>query len=126
MKIIDFHKKGNVVRFFLGADDDFNYSGDDWDDVPYEHNAGRVYSDHIIGHKDVFFPFDDLVLEPCDGDFNSFHTKEDMKKRIVPCIIVIPKEIHDEEWDDSFSKFVGADGIQKYYFGDQMEPDENT
>lgn len=126
MRIIDFHKKGNVVRFFLGADDDFNYSGDDWDDIPYEHNAGKVYSDHIIGHKDVFFPFDDLVLEPCDGDFNSFHTKEDMKKRVVPCIIVIPKEMHDEEWGESFSKFVGADGIQKYYFGDQMEPDENT
>lgn len=55
MKIIDFERKGNIVRFFLGADDRFNYWG-----------------------------------------------------------------------DDSFSKFVGADGIQRFYFEDHMEPDENT
>lgn len=126
MKIIDFHKKGNVVRFFLGADDDFDYWGDDWNDAPYDCNAGAVYSEHIIGHKDIYFPFDDLVMEPCDGTFNCWHTKEDMKKRRTPCIIAVPKEIHDEYWDDSFSKFVGVDGIQRFYFEDRMEPDENT
>lgn len=126
MKIIDFRKKGNVVRFFLGADDCFDYGGDDWDDAPYDCNAGTVYERYVTGYKDIYFPFDDLVLEPCDGAFNCWHTKDDMKKRRTPCIIAIPKVIHDEYWDESFSKFVGVDGIQKFYFEDHMDPDENT
>ena len=126
MKIIDFERKGNVVRFFLGADDCFDYWGDDWDDAPYDCNAGQVYDRYIMGHKDVYFPFDSLVLEPESNRYNSWCTKEDMKKRKIPCIIVVPKEIHEDTWDDSFSKFVGADGIQRFYFGDPMEPDENT
>ena len=40
MKIIDFAKKGNVVRFFLGKDDLKEWWGDDWDDCPYEHKYG--------------------------------------------------------------------------------------
>ena len=62
MKIIDFERKGNVVRFFLGADDCFDYWGDDWDDAPYDCNAGTVYSRFVTGRKDVSFPFDSLVL----------------------------------------------------------------
>lgn len=126
MKIIDFERKGNVVRFYLGADDCFDYWGDDWDDAPYNCNAGQVYDRYIIGHKDVYFPFDSLVLEPESNRYNSWCTKEDMKKRKIPCIIVVPKEIHEDTWNDSFSQFVGADGIQRFYFGDPMEPDENT
>lgn len=126
MKIIDFEKKGNVVRFYLGADDCSDYWGDDWNDAPYDCNAGTVYDRYVAGYKDMFFPFDDLVLEPCSGWQNPWYTKEDMKKRKIPCIIVVPKEIHEDSWDDSFSKFVGADGIQRFYFEDQMYPDENT
>ena len=126
MKIIDFERKGNVVRFFLGADDCFDYWGDDWDDAPYDCNAGYVYSRFITGYKDISFPFDSLVLEPESNRYNTWCTKEDMKKRKIPCIIVVPKEIHEDTWNDSFSQFVGADGIQRFYFGDPMEPDENT
>lgn len=126
MKIIDFERKGNVVRFFLGADDCFDYWGDDWDDAPYDYNAGQVYDRYVTGHKDVYFAFDSLVLEPESNRYNSRCTKEDMKKRKIPCIIVVPKEIHEDTWNDSFSQFVGADGIQRFYFGDPMEPDENT
>ena len=126
MKIIDFERKGNVVRFFLGADDCFDYWGDDWDDAPYDYNAGQVYDRYVTGQKDIYFPFDSLVLEPESNRYNSWCTKEDMKKRKIPCIIVVPKEIHEDTWDDSFSQFVGADGIQRFYFGDPMEPDENT
>lgn len=126
MKIIDFERKGNVVRLFLGADDCSDYWGDDWDDAPYDCNAGTVYSRFVTGRKDVSFPFDSLVLEPESDRYNSWCTKEDMKKRKIPCIIVVPKEIHEDTWNDSFSQFVGADGIQRFYFGDPMEPDENT
>ena len=121
MKIIDFECKGNVVRFYLGKDDCNDYWGDDWGDTSYESNAGRVSSDFIVGVRDMYFQFDSLVLEPCSGAYNSSYSKEDMKKRRVPCIIVVPKELHEGEWYRyEFEYWVGADGIQKFYFGDRM------
>ena len=123
MEIIDFSKKGNVVRFYLGKNG--KQCGDDWNDYPYEHNAGEVYDEFIEGYKDISFPFDDLVLEPCDGEINSAYCKNDMIKRKVPCIIVVPKEVYGDSWVwEDFKKYVGADGIHKYYFGDDIgEPD---
>ena len=148
MKIIDFEKKGNIVRFYLGektedwgwtrADykdwngntpdwlkPEYSYWGDDWDDRPYEHNAGRVSDRFIKGHKDIAFNFDDLVLEPCNGEWNSPWSKEDMLERRVPCIIVVPKELDPNYYfDDTFSKWVNHDKIIKYYFGDELEADK--
>lgn len=124
MKIIDFCKKGNVVRFYLGRDDLVEWWGDDWNDAPYDCNAGEVYDEYISGHRDITFPFDDMVLEPCDGNINCGWCKEDMIKRRVPCVIVVPQEIADERWwGNDFAHWVGMDGIKKYYFGDEMEPD---
>ena len=122
MQIIDFKKKGNVVRFYLG-DATAHYWGDDWNDRPYEHNAGQVYEEFIKGYKDIAFDFDDLVLEPANGAWNSNSrwSKEDMIARRVPCIIVVPREVYQDSWDDSFDSWAGADGIKKYYFGDEME-----
>lgn len=125
MKIIDFKKKGNVVRFYLGEDSCQDYWGDDWNDRPYEHNAGEVYEEYIKGWKDVYVPFEDLVLEPCNGNFyNSEWSKEDMKNRKVPCIIIVPHSEFEYEWQvDDFIMHVGSDKVTKYYFGDTMEPD---
>ena len=122
MQIIDFEKKGNVVRFYLG-DATAHYWGDDWNDRPYEHNAGQVYEEFIKGYKDIAFDFDDLVLEPANGAWNSNSrwSKEDMIARRVPCIIAVPKEVYEDSWDDAFDTWAGADGIKKYYFGDEME-----
>jgi len=123
MKIIDFEKKGNVVRFFLGQDDLEEWWGDDWDDRPYEHNAGTVYEEFVSGYKDIAFDFDDVVFEPCVGECNSPYTKEDMVKRKVPCICVLKKEHQDQHPDDyySFKEIVGNINAIKYYFGDKME-----
>lgn len=41
MQIIDMEKKGNVVRFYLGENG--KQWGDDWNDAPYDCNAGTVY-----------------------------------------------------------------------------------
>ena len=122
MKIIDFEKKGNVVRFYLGTDDCHNYWGDDWNDAPYDCNAGTVYHEFVASVKDIAFPFDDLVLEPCDGAFNCGYTKEDMKNRTVPCIVVVPKELAETTWNEDFSRWAGSDGVQRFYFGDEMNP----
>ena len=121
MKIIDFARKGNVVRFFLGADDLKDWHGDDWNDTPYEHNAGEVYDEFISGHIDIAFAFDKLVLEPCDGVLNSDYCKDDMKARKVPCLIVVPAELAQDSWYDDFAHWVGVDGVLKFYFGDRME-----
>lgn len=122
MKIIDFEKKGNVVRFYLGKDDCEDYRGDDWNDIPYEHNAGRVYDEYIVSHRDIAFPFDVVVLEPQDTDcqYNSLWCKDDMKARKVPCIIAVrnPDEYHEDE----FEHYLGDEKTIKFYFGDKMEP----
>ena len=91
MKIIDFDKKGNVVRFYLGKDDLNDYWGDDWNDVPYEHNAGTVYDEFI------------------------------MRKRKVPCLIIVP--LMDDSFMDNkaFSYYVGDSGLDKIYFNDSVE-----
>lgn len=121
MKIIDFARKGNVVRFYLGANDLKEWYGDDWNDYPYDCNAGEVYERFVSGYTDISFAFDLLVLEPCDGAFNVSVSKDDMVARNVPCLIVVPKELADSTWDHSFARFVGADGVTRYYFGDKMD-----
>ena len=121
MKIIDFEKKGNVVRFYLGAADCGSYWGDDWGDSPYDSNAGKVDDKYITGICDKAFPFDDLVLEPCDVCYGCDFSKEDMKSRRVPCIIVVPQELAETSWETDFPHWVGADGVTKFYFGDHMD-----
>ena len=118
-KVIDFERKGNVVRFYLGADD----CNDDWDDAPYEHNAEQVYDRYVTGVKDIAFPFDSLVLEPADDwCYNSRYSKEDMKNRRVPCLIVVPAEVvGDYSYREQFKEWIGSDGIKKFYFGDPEE-----
>lgn len=121
MKIIDFEKKGNVVRFYLGVDDNEDYKGDDWNDTPYECNADKVYEEYIVGHRDIAFPFDFSVLEPKDLEWqnSSRWCKNDMKARKVPCIIAVPKP--DDWHDDEFDRYVGDKKTIKFYLGDKME-----
>lgn len=68
---------GSCVRFYLGKDDDTDYHGDDWNDRPYDCNAGTVYKEYITGYADLAFPLDSLVLEPCDGVTYCRFTKDD-------------------------------------------------
>lgn len=121
MQIIDFARKGNTVRFFLGENG--KQWGDDWNDAPYEHNAGAVYQEYIKGHKDISFGFEDEVFEPCDGAMNSGWCKQDMIERKVPCLVVIPAEhINVNSWE-TFDSALGNEHAIKYYFGDEMTPD---
>jgi hypothetical protein len=121
VRIIDFAKKGNVVRFYLGQDDLKSWWGDDWNDAPYDCNAGTVYEEYQSGYRDYCFTFDWLVLEPCDGAYNCEYTKEDMIKRRVPCIIAVPPKLQEDSWETSFAHWVAVDGVTKFYFGDKME-----
>lgn len=109
MKIIDYYKCGNVIKLYLGADDCEDYWGDDWDDAPYEHNAGRVYSEYIQSYVEFAFPLKYDICEACNGYFNSPFSKEDMKNREVPCLT-----ISTEMSDCTEIKF-------KIYFGDNID-----
>ena len=122
MKIIDFEKRGNVIRFYCGKDDCDDYWGDDWNDRPYEHNAERVYSEYIEEYIDVAVDIDYHVMEPADDwryNNNTPFSKQDMKKRSVPCIIVVPKD--DSYVSEEFNRYAVSDNVDKIYFGDSIE-----
>lgn len=121
MKIIDFKKYGNVVRFFLGDDNCNNYWGDDWNDVPYEHNAEQVYEEYIDKYVDYAFDVDTLVLEPQDDwhwQGNSPYSKQSMKNGDVPCIVIVPPDVKQREWDTEFGFWVGNKNAVQIYFND--------
>lgn len=127
MKIIDFEIKGSQVKFYLGKDNMEHYYGDDWNDRPYEHNAGTVYSEFVEGYVIKNFDFDDIVMEPCDGHTNSSWSKDDMRDRKVPCVSVLPVK-YQEEWGNyyKFEDISGNNNSINFYLGDiinEMEED---
>lgn len=86
-----------------------NQDGDDWDDAPYEYNAGEPYDswgelikdskkpierewkDHEIKHKHLYFEMSQAYTLPLDlrfldDDPNSPYSVEDINKRVVPWI----------------------------------------
>lgn len=86
LEVIDFKKKGNAVRLFLGKNGP--QTGDDWDDTPYEHNAEEVSPEYIEGAVDLYFPVDNDVREPADDCINSSYCKDDFKFKKSWCIWV--------------------------------------
>lgn len=88
MKIIDWERRGNVVRFYLGADSLKAWHGDDWNDAPWEHNAGTVYDEFVRGHVDVAFAFDCEVREAGQDELNSKWCKDDFFARREPFLTV--------------------------------------
>lgn len=119
MKIIDFERKGNVVRFYLGKDNATDYGGEGWDKYPYD-RAERVDEKHITGSADIAFPFDAMVLEPDCGEECCSYSKVDMKAGIVPCIIVVPPNVANGSQRTQFSYWANGRGTLKFYFGDKM------
>lgn len=122
MKIIDFERKGNVVRYYGGKDDCADYWGDGWDDCSYENNAGAVYDRFVSGYIDVAYPFDHLVLEPADTYYGeSGRSKQDMIDCKVPCILVVPYSYKEcsPHWA-SFCEYASSDFAHRIYFGDDL------
>lgn len=124
LKIIDFKKKGNVVRFYLGDKNLQEYNGDDWENVPYDCNAETVYREYITGSIDIVFPFDSYVLEPCNEWSECRYCKDNMKNRDVPCIVYVPHYSNDGYFDDCFGCWVGSDNAIRIYFNDNIEVNE--
>ena len=125
MKIIDFETWGNVVVFYLSKDDLKEWYGDDWDDSPYEHNAGKVYDQFIKDEIQVAFRAEILVADPTYGTLNSGYNKFDMVSRRIPCIILVkeyPKNVEDK-WNafHTLRELITYDKSIKIYFGDSLQ-----
>lgn len=127
--IVDIEVKGNSVRCYCTDDKEkiVGSWGDDWNDKPYEHNAGTVYEEYYDYYVDLFFPFDYSVLTPADDwhySGNSPYCKEDFKNRYAPAAIVCDDKVADEmgDWDISYSKYLGADNghVLKLFYGDNL------
>lgn len=88
-KIIDWETKGNVIRFYLGDEDNQDYWGDDWDDASFLYNAGLVYGNYIRGIAEIYVPFSCVVHNPSDD--KQVITKKDFKEMKYPCLIVTDK-----------------------------------
>ena len=129
--IIDCEKKGNVVRFYLGDVTD-EYYGDAWECSSYEHNASVVYQRFVKETVDVAFPFDCEVLEPVNdwrNHGNSNLSRNDLKERKMPCLIVVPPQKDDgyvHYYNDCFYDCVGMENVLKFYFGDELKVDCDT
>lgn len=130
MKIIDFEKHGNVLRFILGDDTDTYYHGDDWNKAPYEHNAGRVYKHYFRCFTEIALPLRYHIAEPADDwhyKGNSPYCKNDFKERKVPCLIV--SNLTGVEYFDLVNKnyaeeYPDAD-VFGIYFGEDYEVVKN-
>ena len=127
MRICDWETKGNVVRLYLCAAEDYDdIWGDDWNDAPYEHNAGRVYDEYINGIVDLYFSWNVDILEAEDDwayQSNSPYSKRMFKDRLAPIFIVYWLDENEWSWDKCYSRFIGADNsnkVLKFYMGDDI------
>lgn len=118
LEIIDFERKGNILYFALGKNGE--QWGDDWDDAPYEYNAGQAYDEYIKGACTIAIDFKHDVYEPRDGAWNSQYSKEDMIQRRVPCIIVVPNAVGKDSYHTDFIYWLGHDKAITIYFGDKI------
>ena len=118
-KILDFEWFGNIVKLYLGETVNGIY-GDDWNDTPYEHNAGTVYDKFYTDTVEIAFPLSTSVFEPCYGYSNSPYCKKDFLFRKVPFLMFGQL---DETWKyhDYEELLETAPSLNKLYIGDDWE-----
>lgn len=84
--LIDVCIRGNGIRLYFGSAVE-PITGDDFDDVPYEHNAGIVYSEYVNFYMDALIPFNWQVTDPAgelDCYTNSQYCRNDFKTGEIP------------------------------------------
>lgn len=119
MKILDFELFGNIVKLYLGETVEGIF-GDDWNDTPYEHNAGCVYDKFYNKTVEIVFPLDFTVFEPCYGYSNSPYCKNDMLFRKIPCLVF--GEVVDSWQYENFDELLEkVPTLNKLYIGDDWD-----
>ena len=68
--------------------------GDDWNDRPYEHNAGEPYRHYWKDDKEYEIPLKECYFElpiyyktPCEGHLNSPYSVQDINNHCCPWLI---------------------------------------
>lgn len=120
-EIIDCTIRGNVIHCYLGKNG--TQTGEDWSECSYEDYAGTVHDEYVGAVKDIYVPYDDVVLTPADirnsRKYGCGHSKDDMKERKVPCFMIVPAKIYEDEYErDCFDRYLNNPEVRKYYFGD--------
>lgn len=98
----------DLTLYFTELDDVTKQWGDDWDDAPYEHNAGTPYENDYNqpeqGVKDgrgIYSKIDIFkmviqggynILTPRSNTINSPYTVEDINKGVVPWLTIITED----------------------------------
>jgi len=122
MKIIDWQCKGNLIKFYLGKDDLETWYGDDWNDVPYEHNAGVVYDRFISDTTFLFVPWCYAIIEPSYFG-SSFYCKDDFsgvgRARYPHIFMIILREKEHNYYD--WSSLVKSHKGIRIKMGDKVE-----
>lgn len=130
MKVLDLERKGNLIRFYLGSDDLQKWYGDDWDDYPYELNAGPVYSSFVKMKIDVVLPYEVAILDACEVSYTeelynySSSAEEQCKLDYInsdkPFVWFIPDDPY--EGGPALASYLdAAKGVQKVFLGMNWE-----
>lgn len=115
LKVIDFEIHGNQMKLYLGDKNCTNYWGDDWDDKPYECNAGIVY-DRFVKDTAVINFLNDELVEIKDGYYNSPFCKEDFKNG-EPFAYLRNDEVQEYSYHKiKRNNIFNEDRIKKFYF----------
>jgi hypothetical protein len=70
--------------------------GDDWNDAPYEYNAGRPYRPNWLDEEQgrnwliLCIAFNGDFREPCDGHLNSPYSVQDINNHDAPWVTFNP------------------------------------
>ena len=101
--------KGNIAYFT--TQDLSKQWGDDWNDTPYEHNAGEPYTDHAKKPSWHIYclMFNGCFLEPCSNQINSPFSVEQINKRLVPWL-------KSEPWADDPTVNIWAGTDMKEFY----------
>lgn len=112
LEIIDWEQKGNLIRLYFGKNG--NQWGDDWDDAPYEHNAGVVNDEYVAAIKDYVVPFRYVVKTNADDVLNSDFSKQDFVENTKLSVLKV------------FSSQYDGKELAKLHFGQSINDiDEN-
>lgn len=118
LKVIDFEISGQQMKLYLGEKNIKDYWGDDWDDRPYEHNAGSVYDEFVTDTVVVNFPPEKEVVESCEGTINSPWCKDDFKNHVAPFAYIMEegKEPPDYSFHHMRTRSINNADVEKFYF----------
>lgn len=96
LKLVDIEVFQDYAILYLGKLDMNDYYGDDWNDAPYDCNAGLVYSEFIEKIITVKMP-EDLYIESFEEYFDVLNmriTRNDQKWGIYPVAILEKTDEH--------------------------------